>query len=405
MVLRREKVILDKIDERLIQKVQTLGSDNVSAIIFFCEDDCEQCKEYLQDMDIQIKYNLPFIKAYAVEIPGTKLETMARSDIVRYISDDTDIESLLNIATQEVGARIANRSGYTGKGVGIAILDTGTYPHPDLTMPRNRIIAFKDFVNKKISAYDDNGHGTFVAGVAAGNGYGSRGEYAGVAPDAEIISIKVMDNKGQGNTSDILAGMQWVVDNHKEFNIRVMSLSLGSETSSIVKNDPLAVAVGEVWKRGIVVVAAAGNSGPRQGTITTPGVNASIITVGAVDDKRTTDISDDEIAEFSSRGPALGGILKPDVVAPGVDVVSLNTDKNYKSGQIPSVLKKKYITLSGTSVSTPIVSGLAALMFEKNPDYTPNQIKKLFMENCHSISNDKYAEGSGIVEIGKIFKI
>lgn len=244
-----------------------------------------------------------------------------------------------------------------------------------------------------------------MAGVAAGNGYGSRGEYAGVAPDAEIISIKVMDNKGQGNTSDILAGMQWVVDNHKEFNIRVMSLSLGSETSSIVKNDPLAVAVGEVWKRGIVVVAAAGNSGPRQGTITTPGVNASIITVGAVDDKRTTDISDDEIAEFSSRGPALGGIVKPDVVAPGVDVVSLNTDKNYKSGQIPSVLKKKYITLSGTSVSTPIVSGLAALMLEKNPDYTPNQIKKLFMENCHSISNDKYAEGSGIVEIGKIFKI
>src|SRR5690606_31430974 len=170
-------------------------------------------------------------------------------------------------------------------------------------MPRSRIVAFKDFVNKKQSAYDDNGHGTFVAGAAAGNGYSSVGRYTGVAPMADIISVKVMNSKGEGNSSDILAGMQWVVDNKERFNIKIMSLSLGSKAVGRAYSDPLAVAAGSVWNRGITVIAAAGNSGPESGTITTPGVNNKVITVGAVDDKRTVDIKDDTIAKFSSRGP------------------------------------------------------------------------------------------------------
>ena len=270
-------------------------------------------------------------------------------------------------------------------------------------MPANS--AFKDFINKKRSAYDDNGHGTFVAGVAAGNGYSSTGQYTGVAPMADLIAIKVMNGKGQGSSSDILAGMQWVIDNRKRFNIRVMSLSLGSEAVGNAYSDPLAVAVGRVWDMGITVVAAAGNSGPKSGTITTPGVSEKIITVGAVDDKRTVDIKDDTIAEFSSRGPVGIRGQKPDIVAPGVDIISLNTDKSYVSGTRPLPLRQQYRKMSGTSVSTPIVAGGVAVLLEKNPDLPPDHVKKLIMDSGRSLSADIYEQGRGLIDIKNLIGI
>jgi len=394
--------VYEKIDHRLIQKTQTLDSRDLSAIVYCSGDTIEGFREHLENFGATIKYELPFICACAVEISSSQLTDMASSEYVKYISDDIETTTLLNIATQGVGARIANETGYKGKGIGIAILDTGVYPHPDLVMPKSRIIAFKDFVNKKRSAYDDNGHGTYVAGTAAGNGYSSAGRYVGVAPMADIISVKVMNDKGQGNSSDILAGMQWVIDNKDRFNIRIMSLSLGSEAVGNAYNDPLAVAAGSVWSRGITVIAAAGNSGPKNGTITTPGVNNKIITVGAVDDKRTVDVKDDTIADFSSRGPVGKLGIKPDVVAPGVDIISLNADKNYISGTRPIVLRERYRKMSGTSVATPIVSGAAALLLEKNPNLSPEDIKGLILDSGRSLSADIYAQGRGLIDIRKL---
>ncbi|SFP94224.1 S8 family peptidase [Caldicoprobacter faecalis] len=393
----------EKIDRRLIKKVQTLNSDSrLSAIIFSKEEQASVCKECLQKMGVTIVYEFPLINAYAVEIPRSMLERIVEIESIRYISDDVDINSLLNIATQEVGARDVNLKGYTGKGIGIAILDTGVYPHPDLIRPKNRIIAFKDFVNDKKDPYDDNGHGTFVAGVAAGNGYSSGGKYAGVAPEANVIAVKVMNRDGEGSASKIVAGMQWVADHWKEYNIRVVCLSLGSKPSGAIRNDPLVVAVNQLWKQGIFVTAAAGNSGPKKGTITTPGISPSIVTVGAVDDKRTVDISDDVVAEFSSRGPAHGNIPKPDVVAPGVNVVSLNTDRDYTGGPKLYSLEKAYTTMSGTSVAAPIVAGIAALIFEAHPEYTPDEVKALIMKYARSIDKNIYAQGRGLVDVKSI---
>ncbi len=393
----------EKIDRRLIKKVQTLNSDSrLSAIIFSKEEQASVCKECLQKMGVTIVYEFPLINAYAVEIPRSMLERIVEIESIRYISDDVDINSLLNIATQEVGARDVNLKGYTGKGIGIAILDTGVYPHPDLIRPKNRIIAFKDFVNDKKDPYDDNGHGTFVAGVAAGNGYSSGGKYAGVAPEANVIAVKVMNRDGEGSASKIVAGMQWVADHWKEYNIRVVCLSLGSKPSGAIRNDPLVVAVNQLWKQGIFVTAAAGNSGPKKGTITTPGISPSIVTVGAVDDKRTVDISDDVVAEFSSRGPAHGNIPKPDVVAPGVNVVSLNTDRDYTGGPKLYSLEKAYTTMSGTSVAAPIVAGIAALIFEAHPEYTPDEVKALIMKYARSIDKNIYAQGRGLVNVKSI---
>lgn len=398
--------IYDKIDHRLIQKTKTLDSvRDLSAIVYSSSDTIKGFKEHLEDFGATIKYELPFMCACAIEISSNQIEEMARSEHVKYISDDVKTTTLLNIATQGVGASIVNRTGYKGEGVGIAILDTGVYPHPDLIMPRSRIVAFKDFVNKKQSAYDDNGHGTFVAGAAAGNGYSSVGRYTGVAPMADIISVKVMNSKGEGNSSDILAGMQWVVDNKERFNIKIMSLSLGSKAVGRAYSDSLAVAAGSVWNRGITVIAAAGNSGPESGTITTPGVNNKVITVGAVDDKRTVDIKDDTIAKFSSRGPVGRLGIKPDVVAPGVDIISLNTDKSYISGMRPLTLREQYRKMSGTSVATPIVSGAVALLLGKSPNLSPEQIKKRMLDSGRSLSADIYAQGRGIIDVKKLLEI
>ena len=210
-----------KMNQRLIKKVQTLNSSGkLSAIIFSKEKQGRICKECLEEMGVNIVHEFPFINAYAVEVPGSMLEKVARIESIKYISDDIETNSLLDIATQEVGARTANEMGYTGKGIGIAVLDTGVYPHPDLIRPKNRIIAFKDFINNREGPYDDNGHGTFVAGVTAGNGYSSGGRYAGVAPEANIIGVKVMDKDGEGNASKIVAGMQWVLDHKEEYNIK-----------------------------------------------------------------------------------------------------------------------------------------------------------------------------------------
>jgi serine protease AprX len=389
----------EKIDSRLLKKTRTLGESEFPAIIFSKEGKRKLCRKFLESKGVKIKYELPLISAYAVKIDGSKLEDTAKSDMVEYISDDVKMTSLLNVAAQEVGASIANDTGYTGRGIGIAILDTGIYPHQDFTRPRNRIKAFRDFVNNRQNPYDDNGHGTFVAGVAAGNGYLSGGKYRGVAPEASLIVVKVMDKDGSGNSSDIIAGMQWVVDHQQEYNVRVMSLSLGAKPSDS-RFDPLAAAVEAVWKKGIAVIAAAGNSGPKQSTIATPGISPVILTVGAVDDKRTPDYQDDVIADFSSRGPAYGRQVKPDLVAPGVSVMAAKTDRDYVGGFRSQTMKEPYVKMSGTSVATPFVSGAAALLLSKNPKMTPDELKNSLMKNAFTMSGvNKFAQGSGILDI------
>lgn len=392
-----------KIDQALLRKTRIAGEGRLKAIVYTKKEKCTMCRQHLEDMEVKIRYELPLINAYAVEIPGGKLNDIARSDAIHYIADDMRIRSTMDIATRVVEADKAQTQGYTGKDVGIAILDTGVYPHPDLTRPRNRLIAFKDFVNNKGAPYDDNGHGTFVAGIAAGNGYASQGKYKGIAPQANIIGVKVMDARGDGSTSDIVAGMQWIVDNAAKYNIKVMSLSLGATPSTSAHRDALSSAVDGVWRRGILVVAAAGNDGPKLNTINTPGINPRIITVGASDDKRTVSIRDDSIADFSSRGPGPGRVNKPDLVAPGVKIKSLNTDTSYNAeGRIkpPDPL---YATMSGTSMATPIVSGLGALLWEKDARSSPDTIKESLTQNTVSLRKKASAQGKGLVRAGKLF--
>lgn len=238
----------------------------------------------------------------------------------------------------------------------------------------NRILAFKDFVSDKDYPYDDNGHGTFVAGVASGSGALSGGLYSGVAPKSNIISLKALNHMGEASADKILKAMEWVYDNCRKYNIRVVCMSFGSDPLGY--NDPIMSGAEALWREGIVVVAAAGNSGPQFQTIKSPGVSSQIITVGGFNDNRVSNENFEEnffeIADFSSRGPAFSR-SKPDLIAPAVDIVSCGIDKNY-------------VTLSGTSVATPMVAGLCALILEENPQILPNEVKRRLLAKCKPIT-------------------
>lgn len=400
------------IDKRVQNKIKTAKEEehDTSIILLTKDMDEEELKKEFDKHHVKIKYKLDIINAYAIELSCNCIEDLASLPQVDFIADDAESTTLMDIARPSVGGNIAQQYSLTGKGIGIAIIDTGVYPHTDLSLGKNRIVAFKDFVNKKEFPYDDNGHGTHVAGVAAGNGHMSKGIYQGMAPNANIIGVKVMDKTGSGNTSDIIAGMQWVLENKKKYNIRIASLSLGSDPDLLEAEDPLVKGVEVLWENGIVVVASAGNSGPKQKTINSPGISQKIITVGSSDDHRTIDIKDDTIAKFSSRGPTKERIVKPDIVAPGVDIQSLNSDLEFlpKDGIKRYKLKKMekpYKEMSGTSMATPVVSGVIALLLESEPRLTPDQIKERILNTAIPIRNEnKYAQGKGQVNLERMLK-
>ncbi len=392
-----------KVDPLLKELIQRKQVDRGRFIVF--AKNLEEDVQVLDESGYKVVENLPFIDAYIIEGSAKNVDSLANIDDIHYIMCDTMVTSHMNVVGKSLEVNRFHNSNVKGKGVTIAVLDTGVFPHVDLTVPKSRIIAFKDFINKKRNPYDDNGHGTFVAGVAAGNGFASNGKYKGVATDANIVGVKVMNKNGSGNVSDILAGMQWVVNQKEKYDIKVMSLSFGVNAKNIKGIDALTIAVEEVWRRGITVVASAGNEGPEQRTITSPGGSPSIITVGALDDKRTVDIGDDVVADISSRGPSYVGGIKPDLVAPGINITSLNAVANANSNDYVLDADEAYRTMSGTSVSAPIVSGVVALMLEQDKELSPDRIKKVLLDCAKNMKEGRNVSGYGRVWLEKLMEL
>ncbi len=328
---------------------------------------------------------LPIINGFAVELApdaeGVLPELTKVAGDVRIHRDDEmsipegetqDVGPLLDNASPTLGVDKLWAKGITGKDVVVAVIDTGIAQHPDV---KDRIIGFQDMVNGKTEAYDDQGHGTHCAGIVAGNGTASAGKYKGVAPEAKLVGVKVLDSRGSGTFSNVIKGIQWAVDNAQQFGIKVISMSLGGRASQGYKDDPVAQAVEAAVKAGITPVIAAGNEGPSAGTIGTPAIAEHVVTVGALDDKGTLDRADDAIASFSSRGPSKYDKLdKPDILAPGVNITSLsNTGDGYRS-------------MSGTSMATPYMAGVAALMVQARPEITPEQLKQLAIKTADKLT-------------------
>lgn len=344
----------------------------------------------------KVNKHLNLVNGFQTNVNLKTLKKLVHDGRVRKVWFDSRVHTLLHVAAPAVSAPEVWNSGYKGSGIGVAVLDTGVYPHADLTSPVNRITAFKDFVRGRTKPYDDNGHGTHVAGAIAGSGKLSGGKYKGVAPRANIIGLKVLDKDGAGPTSNIIDALQWCIDHRKKYNIRIINISLGGSATESYKNDPLCRAVGKAWDAGIVVCAAAGNDGPENGTINSPGIHPKIITVGAVDDRRTAVVKDDVPADFSSRGPTVDNLPKPDVAAPGVDIVSLRSPRSLLDRENKDFrVGRNYFRLSGTSMATPVCAGVTALILKANPALTPDQVKRLLIDNCNKQNNKPNTGGAG----------
>ena len=295
------------------------------------------------------------------------------------------------------------RDGVTGEGVTVAIVDTGVYAdHPDLA---GRVTHCEDFTheaNTEAHCADTFGHGTFMAGLVAGDGTSSNGDYKGTAPDAEIVSIKVAGYDGSTDVSHVLAGIQWAVAHKDIYDIDILSLSVGSDSTVGTRLSPLSFAVERAWASGIVVVVSSGNRGPEMGTVTSPADNPYVITVGASNDENTSNtVSDDQVPVFSGRGPTAEGLTKPDVVSPGVSTVSLRSPGSYIDENFGSTARvgTSYFKGTGTSMSNATVAGTAALMLDRNPLLIPNQVKHRLTDTARSIgTSDPNLAGSGLID-------
>jgi serine protease AprX len=345
---------------------------------------------------------LGIINGHVVEVPNRLLKQLANDPAVEDLHFDRPLHKDNYRTTLTTGARAVQEAlGYTGAGIGVAIIDSGvTSWHDDLTnhsktvypFGNQRISAFVDFVHGRTQPYDDDGHGTHVAGIIAGNGYDTKGQKAGSAPDASLAVLKVLDGNGQGTISNLIAALDWVLANHAQYNIRVVNMSVGAGVTESYWTDPLTLAAKRVVDAGVVVVAAAGNAGKnaagqvQYGAIASPGNAPWVLTVGAYSTNGTANRADDTIATFSSRGPTyLDYAAKPDLVAPGVGTYSLAAPGSTLVLQNPLALlgglvataNAPYMSLSGTSMAAPVVSGTIALMLQANPTLTPNAVKAI----------------------------
>ncbi len=317
------------------------------------------------------------LEGMSASLTKGQIEALARLPMVVRVEEDLPVQAFLDTATRDFGAAKArtdfgvtgnldgSASTYSKNDIVIAVVDTGIdAAHQDLA---GKVIGWKDYVNSKTSPYDDHGHGTHVSSIAAGTGAASGGTYAGVAPGAALVGVKVLNKQGSGTTTQIVNGVNWVVQNKATYNVRIMSMSLGSSGSSD-GTDSISTAVNNAVTNGIVAVVAAGNSGPDRYTIGSPAAAANAVTVGAMADTGEKGFS---LASFSSRGPTADGRIKPDIAAPGVNIMAA------KAGTT-----NQYVSYSGTSMATPFVSGTVALMLAANQGLTPAQVKSLLMSTA-----------------------
>jgi len=361
-----------KITDILKQEIKIIGtkdSKKIPVIIQFNTKPTNSHINSLETLGAKIKYKYGIIDAVALSISSDLIEQISQLSFIKSVEYDAETRIVLAQSALQIKAnRVWLEHGIEGKNIRIAVLDTGIdNEHQDL----QNVILEKDFTGEGTD--DEHGHGTHVASIIAGSGKSSAGLYKGIASKASLMDIKVLNKQGSGRLSDTIAGIEYAVIN----NADVISMSLGA---IIPCNglDATSLASDVAVKKGIVVVVAAGNSGPLPGTIGSPGCAREVITVGAVDHL-------DKIAVFSSRGPTLDGRVKPDIVAPGVLITAA------KSGG-------SYTIMSGTSMSTPMVSGVVALILSKNPGLSPEQIKNVLKETAKDLGEDKNIQGAGRVD-------
>jgi serine protease AprX len=362
---------------------------------------------------------LGLIGATSARITGRLLTALAAQPDVAYVSEDQPVrmhaaasDSASAFVLEDDTLAAWQTAGVDGTGVTVAVLDSGVAPHSDLA---GRIVAAVDLTQGTavVAPADAGGHGTHVAGIVAGNGAPTPATATspaapgrtGVAPGAKIVSLRVLDSQGHGSLSTVIAGIQWAVQHRRDYNIRVLNLSLGAHPSGSYQADPLAAMAEVAVRTGITVVAAAGNDGPAAGgasTIASPGYDPFVLAVGALDDNATLGTGDDVPAPFTSQGPTNDGVAKPDLAAYGRKIVSLRVPGSTLDQLYPDrVTDTNYFRLSGTSQAAPQVAGAAALLLQKNPGLSPAGVRDVLLRTTRPVPNaSPTLIGVGALDIG-----
>jgi serine protease AprX len=364
----------------------------------------------------RVTRDLHIIHAFSAELPGRAVAAVAAAPGVRWISPDAAVATTACTApcipTNNLRGSYPQTARATkvwndapayrqGQGIGVAVLDSGISPHPDLG---TRVVA-NVTVGASPVVTDTYGHGTHVAGIIGGNGTASNGTYIGMAPRVNLVNVKISNDAGVASAADVVAGLQWVNDNKSRYNIRVVNLSLNSSLAQSYHVDPIDAAVEILWFNKVVVVVSAGNDG--RNALHPPANDPFVITVGAVDDNSTCATGDDRMAGFSGYGTTSDGFAKPDLVAPGVNIIStLAGSGALLPAQHPDHLTAgftgaaAYFRMSGTSMAAPVVAGAAALLLQAEPNLTPDQVKYRLLATAHALPRPVGpGAGAGMVDI------
>jgi serine protease AprX len=419
-----------KIDPSVLTVLEATGGDVAIPVMVNAPGALDQVSATIP-LGVDVT-ELPLVGSVAAFLTLEEIQALGDASFVTDIVADNPVHgfeyrSTMDVTNLTIGlgdVLSPAEGGPAGDGVTVAVLDSGVATNTDLAV--SRIVGWKDFVNGQPTPYDDAGHGTYVAGLIAGDGtaslpLGNGGfatvQFRGVAPAADIVGIKVLDEVGQGRSSMLIAGIAWAIAHQSDYNIRVLNISIGGNPVASFTRDPVTQAVEAAWRHGITVVCAAGNEGDfGSGGILSPGNDPFVITVGATDTLQNADVTDDSVAAYSSVGPTLfDEVAKPDLVAPGNRLISLRTQGSYIDTSfpenvipvadyfrppVPAETVSNYLMLSGTSTSAPVVAGAAALLIGADPSLTPDDVKVRLMRTADHIAGaSAQQEGAGTLDV------
>lgn len=391
----------NKIDKTISSYISLNSKRKIPMVVCY-RSNSKFVKNKILHLNGNVKHEYLNLPAFSCELSPIAGEKLSELPEITYVAFDHKASLCLRKAGEEMNLSYSSHLKLTGKNIGVGVIDTGVYLHPDLVYKNNSIKFFYDCVKNVNSPYDDNGHGTFICGCISSSGKSSGGQYRGVAPDADLYMIKAFDATGKGYMSDIIRGIDTLVTLSETENIRVLCLPFEFAEVEDSKLKPLIDIIKTAIKKGLTIITPTGNNGPKPYTIYCPGNIPEVITVGGTEPMESS-IKSLKTSSYSGRGPTIANTQKPDLCAPSFSIISLCSNINY----LPGITKfspppNLYTSYSGTSISCALIAGFTALLLEKNNTLSPTDIKSLLTLLTTSYGESKYSQGNGFFTFSKL---